>query len=255
MDLSHTLSLIHVPRLSSLARACLVSRADVTLSYMHMDTFTGHQTLLWLEEAHALAGVTRMRERSTVAEIATYLEDDLASVTSKLMQACPNCEVGITAKRQDLTRLSLADFVCSDFSSEEHSTDFPSRDCPARDEEWALYPRSTSAPCCRNATLVRASIVMMGEAVLYDTVHESFDVLLAGGRDPSFSSSELFVREQVEKQHFILQVRPHSRGYTAAAGTQQGKQRSSSPKAIHHAPRARRTPRSAPSLRSQLGRS
>ena len=66
---------------------------------------------------------------------------------------------------------------------------YPSRDCVEEDAAWALNPSSLTAPCCANATLVRASVAMMTEALAYGITELDLETLLSGGTDPSYSSS------------------------------------------------------------------
>ena len=80
--------------------------------------------------------------------------------------------------------------VCSDFDSEKGSAAYPSRNCEVDDARWAMAPSSLSAPCCENATLVRASVAMMTESLAYGITTLPLGQLLSGGSDNTYSSAE-----------------------------------------------------------------
>ncbi len=176
----------------------------VTLSTLRMDWWSGHTTLSWLNEASS--GVPSLTDASTIREIASFLDGDLTKVVGALKERCPQCDVGITSLSTDLTFLGLTEFVCSDFDSTAGSSLYPPRDCVAVDAAWASHPSSTSAPCCTNATLVRASVAMMTEALAYGITEMSLSKLLSGGSDPSYSSTEYFADANVRDKHFVLQL-------------------------------------------------
>ena len=180
--------------------------ADIALSTVRLDWWHGHQTLVWLEEAHSKAGVAPLTSAEEVVDIANYLDGSLGKVIGELDAMCTNCEVGLTPKRSDMTYLSLADFICSDFDSVEGSAAYPSRDCTQVDTLWAASPSSLTAPCCTNATLVRASVAMMTEALAYGITELPLQTLLSGGTDPSYSSTEYFVQHYIDRYSFILQL-------------------------------------------------
>ena len=141
-----------------------------------------------------------------VSQIATYLDGSLARVVDELNSICEHCEVGLTPHSRDMTFLSLEDFICSDFDSKDGERDYPSRDCALEDRAWAAGPSSLTAPCCANATLVKASVAMMTEALAYGITELPLETLLSGGTDPSYSSTEYFVSFYIDKKSFILQL-------------------------------------------------
>ena len=141
-----------------------------------------------------------------IVDVASYLDESLALVVAELQTICSTCLVGITPHAQDMTFLGLEDFVCSDFHSSAGSQYYPPRDCAAEDAAWAAYPSSDSAPCCRNATLTRASVAMMTEELAYGITHLPLATLLAGGSDPSYDSTEYFVQFYAQRRRFIVQL-------------------------------------------------
>ena len=178
----------------------------VSLATVRMDWWMGHETLGWLHEAHETVHVPEVQDAEDVADIAAYLDGNLALVVAQLKSLCPHCEVGITPKPQDMTFLGLDDFVCSDFDSTIGWSHYPSRDCQLENAQWAKEPSPLSAPCCDNATLVRASVAMMTEHIAYNLLTLPLYTLLNGGSDPSYSSTEYFVRFYVEHYNFVLQL-------------------------------------------------
>ena len=180
----------------------------VFLTTIRMDWWQGHQTLTWFQEAHADRHVTPLYERNSIGEIADYIDKGISPVVSELQGVCAVCEVGITSQATDMGFLGLEDFICSDFDSQAGSNSYPSRNCAVADAAWASNPTSTSAPCCHNTTLVTASIAMMTEALAYGKTHMPVEKLLSGGTDPSYSSTEYFIKNNIKSKKFIMQVMP-----------------------------------------------
>ena len=178
----------------SLTAFLLFYIACVGLATVRMDWWTGYETLTWLAEAHENVGVLPLSQAETVSEISTYLGGSLSVVVSELKDICANCEVGITSRKEDMTFLGLEDFVCSDFDSVEGSAFYPERNCSEVDVQWAEAPTSLSAPCCSNQTLVKASVEMMTEALIYGIDFLPLTTLLNGGSDPSYDSVNYFVQ-------------------------------------------------------------
>jgi hypothetical protein len=199
-------SLHRLSRLKSLMSFLIFYLSYISLSTVRMDWWTGHETLTWLEEAHEAAGVSLLTEVEEVSDITRYLEGSLSHVVAELKLICPHCEVGLTPNPGDMTFLSLEDFICSDFDSKPGIRSYPARDCAQADSTWAAHPSSLTAPCCSNATLVRASVAMMTEALAYGITELPLARLLSGGTDPSYSSTEYFVDFYIEHSHFLLQL-------------------------------------------------
>lgn len=105
-----------------------------------------------------------------------------------------------------MTYLTLKDFVCSDFDSFAGSRDYPARDCVDADRAWSASPSSTTAPCCGNSTLVMASVAMMTEALAYGITELPLQTLLSGGTDPSYSSTDYFVKYYLHHYSFLFQL-------------------------------------------------
>lgn len=200
------MELRHLSKLKSLGSFGVFYLAYVSLSTVRLDYWHGHETLVWLEDAHAGAGVEPVTHATTVEDIAAYLDGNLADVIKELKGICSKCEVGVTPQQGDMTYLDLEDFVCSDFDSVVGSAVYPSRDCWAEDRLWAKSPSSLTAPCCGNATLVRASVAMMTEAIAYGLTELPLARLLSGGTDHSYSSTEFFVRHFEQEENFMLQL-------------------------------------------------
>lgn len=200
------MGLRRLSKLKSLLNFLIFFCAYIALSTVRLDWWHGHETLAWLGTAHVTARQPVLSRAETVAEIASYLDASLSEVVAELKQICSHCEVGLTPQSQDMTFLGLADFICSDFDSTVGARDYPPRDCVAEDRVWARHPSSLTAPCCDNATLVRASVAMMTEALAYGITRLPLATLLSGGTDPSYSSTEYFVQFYIDHKAFILQM-------------------------------------------------
>lgn len=105
------------------------------------------------------------RLRNTVGELQRFVDTDLSNIITGVKAYCPNCLVAISQTERDLSRLQLADFVCSDFHIGTPSPTavfvedlHPPRDCRAVDQQWSARPRADKAPCCDRADLRIASI-------------------------------------------------------------------------------------------------
>ena len=200
------MALRRVSKLKSFIAFIIFYVTYISLSTVRLDWWHGHETLVWLRQAHVHAGVQELDKAEEVSQVADYLDRSIARVTGELYHLCDACEVGITPRSRDMTFLGLEDFVCSDFDSKIGQRDYPSRDCEAEDRTWAASPSSLTAPCCANATLVKASVAMMTEALAYGITELPLETLLSGGTDPSYSSTEYFVKFYIEHNSFILQL-------------------------------------------------
>lgn len=133
---------------------------------------------------------------------------------------CTNCLLGLTPQSRDMTYLDLEDFVCSGFDSVTGERRYPARDCEQADRAWAASPSSLTAPCCDNSTLVRASIAMMTEALAYGITELPLETLLSGGSDPSYSSTEYFVKFYIDRCRLAKAARePHTRAAFGSPST------------------------------------
>ena len=195
-----------ISKLKSLISFMIFYVAYVSLSTVRMDYWRGHETLEWLKDAHVNAEVPQLDAATELDQIVRYLDKDMASVVAELKTICEHCGVGLTPQARDMTFLGLDDFVCSDFDSVMGERVYPTRDCETVDAEWAAHPSSLTAPCCSNATLLRASVAMMTEALAYSITALPLDVLLNGGTDPSYSSTEYFVDYYIQEKSFIMQL-------------------------------------------------
>ena len=186
------------------------------LSTIRVDWWKGSETLQWVQDAHDELRLKSIDKTETTAEVASMLEDGLPAVIMHLKSICVTCGVGLTPQVQDLAFLGLDSFICSDFDSHEGVNEYPRRDCVDSDADWAASPSSNSAPCCGNATLVRASIAMMVEFDAYGKTTLPLAMLLSGGSDQSFSSTEYFVEHYIDEHSFIMQVVVSQRSRMAA---------------------------------------
>ena len=179
----------------------------ISLCVVRLDWMEGHQTIAWLDDAHTLTGTVSPDQMSSLEEISAYIErkDGLGKVISQLHETCVGCEVGITPLPRDMGLLELDDFVCSDFDSKAGSDVYPSRDCKMEDAKWASHPDSNSAPCCKNATLVTASIGMMTEQLKNGLTELPLKTLLGGGSDGTFGATEYFLHHFIKEKGFLLQ--------------------------------------------------
>ncbi len=134
------------------------------LHHVRIDWEFGHATLNVYDVALDHVGIeeSEMFENlNTVSEVSAYLDERLPAVIEGIGSQCPLCLTGLTPVIKNLQDLDLHDFTCSDFDSEKGSWHYPARNCSAVDAAWAVAPTSLSAPCCTNATLVRASHALM----------------------------------------------------------------------------------------------
>ena len=208
--------LLWLERCKTLVNFFLFFALYTLLTTLRVDWWKGTQTLHWLDEAHEGAGLQPISSAETTEEVALMLEDGIPAVISHLKSICKTCGVGVTPEQQDLAFLGLDSFICSDFDSLEGVTSYPPRDCAEADATWAAAPSSRSAPCCGDPKLVTASIAMMVEALVYGTTTMPLRTLLNGGSDPSFSSTEYFVRHYIDSYQFIMQLVVSQRGRMAA---------------------------------------
>ena len=118
-------------------------------------------TLSLFERARQAQGFAPFEDRVTVKQNMDFLDPELTNLTGALNQLCRDCDVGVTSLAKSLSSFTLQDFVCSDFDSSAGTSDYPTRDCAASDAEYAAAPSPTRAPCCRDPTLVRASMSIM----------------------------------------------------------------------------------------------
>jgi hypothetical protein len=117
---------------------------------MRMDVRTGAQTLSWLQQAHENVGLKPLDQLDNVQQVASLMEDGVATVVGELETICSQCAVGLTTSKVDLRFLGLESFICSDFISSVGSEHYPPRDCVTADSAWARDPSADSAPCCKN---------------------------------------------------------------------------------------------------------
>jgi len=93
----------------------------------------------------------------------------------KIDDECPECGMAITGSTDSLRMLSSKDFLCIDFETPTGTDGAgPLRSgCIGNvstlpvDLEWASNPNSETAPCCRNQSIVFASLYLVAEAALY----------------------------------------------------------------------------------------
>jgi Leucine-rich repeat (LRR) protein len=132
---------------------------------LRSDSVFGYATYSVYREAVASSAEERItgdwEEVQTLVELKTFVQFDFNKILGAMREVCPTCEVGITTRVADMTKLSLQDFLCSDFDTSAGSSEYPPRDCLDADAAWASAPTPNSAPCCRNTTLQEASLRMM----------------------------------------------------------------------------------------------
>lgn len=170
-----------------------------------MDWGTGHTTLQWLSEAHELVGLQPFDKLDTLDNVAKMLQDGVPQVVTALDDTCRSCAVGLTSFKEDLRFIGLESFVCSDFDSQANSEDYPPRRCAIADAAWAAAPSSDSAPCCKNSTLLKASIAMMSEHERTGVTKQPLLELLhkKGG---STSATQHYIETHVTSDQFLLQL-------------------------------------------------
>lgn len=132
-----------------------------TICNVQSDWQFASSTLSLLDRARADLGYLPFSDRVTVKDNMDFLDPELTNLTAELTKICRDCDVGVTSLAKSLSSFTLQDFVCSDFDSNAGSSDYPTRDCGAADAEYAAAPSATTAPCCGDATLVRASMSIM----------------------------------------------------------------------------------------------
>ena len=131
------------------------------LGTYRIDWTFGAETNGLLELAEENVNITDFLARDQFQMHLQYLNTDLDALTTELARTCVECKVAVTDQSQDLSDLTMDEFVCSDFLSTEGSNSYPARDCVAEDAAYAERPDPLSAPCCMNQTLVRASMAAM----------------------------------------------------------------------------------------------
>jgi len=134
------------------------------------------------------------KDSETIEHLHEYLAERISTFASGVQTICPNCRVGITTSGISLESLSLEDFACADFSSAQDSNAYPERDCVLSDSSWQATPTARTAPCCRNKTLVQASLTMMARKA--DDGQESAPLAsLLGDRDIWYKFIALKMKE------------------------------------------------------------
>ena len=142
----------------------------VTLCTVRIDWWHGRRTLVWFSQAHEAVSLQALETAETAAAASHMLEAGLPSAIQRLHHICSTCNVGLTTAQKDLAFVDLQDFVCSDFDSQIGVQKYPDRDCIQEDAQWAASPQASTAPCCQNATLVKASIAMMTEKQVAEAI-------------------------------------------------------------------------------------
>jgi hypothetical protein len=110
-----------------------------------------------------------------INELEDYLVTTMLPLPDKIDDECPECGMAITGSTDSLRMLSSKDFLCIDFETPTGTDGAgPLRSgCIGNvstlpvDLEWASNPNSETAPCCRNQSIVFASLYLVAEAALY----------------------------------------------------------------------------------------
>ena len=177
--------------------------AFALISTLRMDVAKGHETLEWLQQAHERINLKPIDELGSVHAVADMLENGIGPVVTELESICRECAVGLTPHAQDMRFMGLESFVCSDFASEANSENYPARECDEADAAWAANPSSFSAPCCKNATLVKASIAMMAQREMDGVNTSPLSSLLGPEAD---TKAVHYVENHVTRNQFVMQV-------------------------------------------------
>mmetsp|Transcript_5964 Transcript_5964/g.13049 ORF Transcript_5964/g.13049 Transcript_5964/m.13049 type:complete len:768 (-) Transcript_5964:43-2346(-) len=97
-----------------------------------------------------------------------FLTNRLSTMGAGIRGICSECLMAIAVSGDDILGLDLDKFACSDFTSERGNDDYHHRDCDVVDAAWTAQPVSYSPPCCRNQTLVEASVLLKAWAYWQD---------------------------------------------------------------------------------------
>ena len=173
-----------------------------SINSRRMDVSFGHQTLKWLSEAHVDVGLKPLDKLDDVEPISIMMQDGLPRVVTSLQNICHECNVGLTTHYEDLRFLGLESFLCSDFDSQQNSEVYPTRDCAVQDARWAAAPSSDTAPCCKNATLVKASIKIMAQHESDGRTTSTLQRLQVGNEAATLE----FVKRHVNSDQFLMQL-------------------------------------------------
>ena len=178
-----------------------------------MDVPFGRVTLKWLQQAHDKVHLKPLDELDDTSSSAAMMLDGLPQVVDALQNMCDTCAVGLTSHEEDLRFLGLDSFVCSDFDSEKNTEAYPMRDCAVQDSQWARAPTSDTAPCCQNASLVKASIAIMAKHERTGLRHASLSSLSEDVEAAAFD----YVERHVTRDQFLMQLIVSRRQRLAAA--------------------------------------
>ena len=121
--------------------------------------------------------VLAFRDAIEVDDLYNFLTTELLDIPGAMVEVCENCAMSITQSPKGIQVLTEADFICTDSDVHEFGnaelTEKPS--CMLEeligqpgsiDYEWAANPTTLTAPCCNNATLILASMLLLSRSEL-----------------------------------------------------------------------------------------
>ena len=150
------------------------------------------------------------------------------------MQVCPTCGMAITSSVNSLVGLTEADMVCSDFElgdvGEGVGPSKPScfdtavytshvdraehdaygnawnESAATVDEIWAAAPTTASAPCCRNSTLLMASIILLSRSQMEGGIVMTADNLTSIATVANGGEMDDEEEKRLVKQFILLNI-------------------------------------------------
>ena len=121
--------------------------------------------------------VLAFRDAIEVDDLYNFLTTELLDIPGALFEVCENCAMSITQSPKGIQVLTEADFICTDSDVHEFGTaELTTKPSCMLDEligqpgsidyEWAANPTTLTAPCCNNATLILASMLLLSRSSL-----------------------------------------------------------------------------------------
>jgi len=121
--------------------------------------------------------VLAFRDAIEVDDLYNFLTTELLDIPGALFGVCENCAMSITQSPKGIQVLTEADFICTDSDVHEFGTaELTTKPSCMLDEligqpgsidyEWAANPTTLTAPCCNNATLILASMLLLSRSSL-----------------------------------------------------------------------------------------
>ena len=143
-------------------------------------------------------------EVGEVNEMLNYMATTMLALPDQIDGLCSDCAIAMTGESSSLRKLIAENFICTDFDPGMSGDGAGPRragcigeDVSALpvDMQWAASPNSTTAPCCRNTSLVFASLYLTSLSELEtetsgDGVVDSISLSELNGHYDTFKSGK-----------------------------------------------------------------